>query len=123
MAFKTSAKKRKYAREYMSKRYREDPDFRRRQTECRKAVAKRYKTELKNLLADFRSQGCKLCREMDPACLVAHHLFDKTFLISHANRRRLSPKRIAEELKKCVCLCSNCHMKLHAGSIPKEALA
>ena len=43
---------------------------------------------------------------------------EKEFTIGkHQGRSR---EWLLEEIKKCVCLCSNCHRKIHAGIINLE---
>ena len=41
----------------------------------------------------------------------------KDFNIGMAQSRKISPARVEAELAKCVCLCMNCHAKVHAGII------
>lgn len=62
---------------------------------------------------------CIICGEADPVCIDWHHVNpnDKSFQISCGNHSR---KSILDEIKKCVCLCSNCHRKVHAGKIKLE---
>ncbi len=60
------------------------------------------------------------CGEMESCALVAHHVdpATKAFSIGDSNsNRQMSPKKVATELEKCVCLCANWHRKLHAGII------
>ena len=68
-------------------------------------------TEYKN------SRGCGVCGEMHPGCLVFHHRKPeyKICSISDGLRRHLNEKKLTAEIKKCDVLCSNCHMKIHAG--------
>lgn len=70
-------------------------------------------------LDDFRSEGCKICGENNKACLIAHHLdpYLKEMNIGDMNRNKVGTPRFKEELAKCICLCANCHMKLHAGEL------
>ena len=35
--------------------------------------------------------------------------------------RSYSPDRVRKELAKCVCLCMNCHAKVHAGRVSIDA--
>lgn len=60
---------------------------------------------------------CVFCGEADPICIDWHHIdpSQKSFQISHI--RGKAKERTLEEIKKCVCVCANCHRKLHAGKI------
>ena len=58
------------------------------------------------------SMGCFICGEKDPACLDFHHL-DSSEKKDNVAELLLSRKRMEEEIKKCIVLCSNCHRKLH----------
>ena len=81
-------------------------------TAQRSAEARKRKKEwYKDLMKD---KSCTKCGESDIACLDWHHT-DPTkkegsvsFLLSNNSK-----KMILEEIEKCVCLCSNCHRKLH----------
>lgn len=59
--------------------------------------------------------SCKLCPEKEPCCLEFHHLNPKQKDFNLSHHRNYGWKRILKEIKKCVCLCSNCHKKVHAG--------
>lgn len=68
--------------------------------------------------------GCAICGEEEPCCLDFHHVFgqkekDVSFFIKTKN-----VKKVIEELKKCICVCSNCHRKIHAKvlSLDSETL-
>lgn len=65
---------------------------------------------------------CYICGESERACIDYHHLDPST---KHAEIGQMlsetrSKKKIEEELKKCIPLCSNCHRKFHAGLIDKS---
>jgi hypothetical protein len=83
-----------------------------RERRARAALVKRAK----QLLAEFRAAGCVVCGEMEAACLDAHHV-DPSEKDANVSSLAGQPVLLAEELKKCVCLCANCHRKLHAGLI------
>ena len=70
------------------------------------------------LLDKFKANGCLLCKEKEKCCLCAHHLdpSEKEFNIGTAGRV-LAFERFVKELAKCVCLCHNCHTKVHAGKL------
>lgn len=68
-------------------------------------------------------RGCVFCGEVVACCLDFHHVNPKVkeddiSLLVHQK----SYKRLVEELKKCVVVCANCHRKIHAGLISKEAV-
>ena len=42
---------------------------------------------------------------------------DKSFQVSYGNH---SKESILKEIQKCVCLCANCHRKVHASKIELE---
>ena len=60
---------------------------------------------------------CVFCGENDPICIDWHHIDpnEKSFAISHIKGK--AKERTLEEMKKCICICSNCHRKLHAGKL------
>jgi len=66
------------------------------------------KTKL--LLQNLKTK-CVKCGEDHPAVLDFHHTNpdEKESSIAHIHSR----KKIIEESKKCIILCSNCHRKLH----------
>lgn len=61
--------------------------------------------------------SCVFCGETDPICIDWHHINpkEKSFAISHIKGK--ARERTLEEMKKCVCVCANCHRKLHAGKL------
>jgi len=60
---------------------------------------------------------CIICGESEPVCIDFHHINsdDKEYTIGR--NRGKSKEHLLEEISKCVCLCSNCHRKVHAGII------
>ena len=80
--------------------------------DIQKKKSKLFVMELKSILS------CNSCVEKDPSCLDFHHLNpkDKEFSIAVATNSGFSIKRIIEEIKKCVVVCSNCHRKEHQKS-------
>jgi hypothetical protein len=63
---------------------------------------------------------CVICGEVETCCLDFHHKdpSEKDFTISTSHHR--SQKVLLEEIAKCICVCSNCHRKIHAGVISLE---
>ena len=62
-----------------------------------------------------QKKPCIVCGEDEPVCIDFHHLRDKKFNLANTESRSLDT--IQKEIDKCVCLCSNCHRKHHAGLI------
>lgn len=60
---------------------------------------------------------CIICGEAEPVCIDFHHInpINKKFTIS--KHRSRSKEWLLQEINKCICLCSNCHRKVHAGLI------
>lgn len=83
-----------------------------------KAVQRRHKEKVKTFNVFKGNLGCALCDETEPACLDFHHLdpHQKDLEVA-ALLARGSKLRLQEEIKKCVCVCANCHRKIHAGLI------
>lgn len=108
--------------------------YQRRCNSCRKIGAKasyqRHKAKVvaKNVVRgqgyrqefrDYKSTlSCNVCGEDETCCLDFHHLdpTQKDFVVSEMINK-VGRKKIEEELAKCVCLCANCHRKVHAGII------
>lgn len=104
----------RYFKEYMKR-----PGIREKHLARVAARNKRIRRECQAILREFYSQGCALCPEKDPVCMSGHHLKpgSKSFHISQAHTGRVTPARLREEIKKCACICENCHRKLHAGKL------
>ena len=118
-----SEKKRAYHTKYLRDRYHNDPEYRAKHLSIVSAANKRKSEKVRQLIEDFRKNGCGRCSEKDPCCLTAHHVdpTQKDFLVSRA--KRINPERVRRELSKCLCLCMNCHAKLHASeSVGREGL-
>jgi predicted HNH restriction endonuclease len=64
-------------------------------------------------------QAARFVRKTDACCLSAHHLdpAKKDFAIGRFLSNGASAKRVLAELVKCICVCENCHRKIHAGLI------
>jgi len=66
--------------------------------------------------------GYSRCRNS----LTFHHINpkEKTETIGRLLSKIRPWKRIVEELKKCVLVCTNCHAEIHAGltKVPKRAI-
>ena len=60
---------------------------------------------------------CVVCGESEPVCIDWHHINPsiKSFTIG-ANFNK-AKSLILAEIQKCICLCANCHRKVHNGKI------
>lgn len=74
--------------------------------------AAKHAKKYKQLILEWKSQGCKKCGENRPHVIDAHHINpeEKSFMIG-TTMRGIGPTKI--ELKKCIPLCSNCHRDFH----------
>ena len=117
MPLKDPEARKKYHREYMQRRFHDDTVFKQKHMARVRVNDARYRAEVDAVIAAFRSKGCGICSEIQPCCLVAHHLDPsrKDFNIGDARVRKVGSASIQEELEKCVCLCMNCHSKVHSG--------
>ncbi len=69
-----------------------------------------------------KNLGCCFCDEFEPCCLDFHHLNpkEKEFTVSRLLSMK-NVKTIIQEINKCVCVCSNCHRKIHAGYLTVDS--
>ena len=97
-----------------------------RRNELRKANPEKHREEVNKRqqeqtewLYSLKNQ-CLICGESESVCLDFHHKdpSEKDFTIG--KHRNMSKDRLLKEIKKCVCVCSNCHRKIHAGIINLE---
>jgi hypothetical protein len=67
----------------------------------------------------FMGNKCWQCDEsigeISRYILCFHHVYpkDKLFGLTADNMARSSMLKLKKELRKCVCLCANCHNKFH----------
>ena len=118
MAYKNPEDQRAYGRKWMRERYK-DPAFKVAQRAKVKETKARLTAGYAAALIAFRKSGCAVCGEHAACCLDAHHRdpSSKEFTLGRASSSRVSIERFRDELKKCICLCANCHRKLHADLI------
>jgi len=75
--------------------------------------AARKKQQLQRFVAFKSTLSCALCSEDDIAALDLHHVDEKESLISQLLKNSCGWSRIIAEIEKCICLCANCHRKVH----------
>ena len=92
-----------------------DPD---KQREFQRRRWQRIKIEAKGKILARKNGGCVICGEKDPVVIQFHHVDPKkkSFDIGFLLGSKMSEQRLEEELDKCVPLCANCHMRVHAGT-------
>lgn len=84
--------------------------------DCRKAYRKRRRQEHPEWLYTLKTP-CIICGESEPCCIDFHHINPDTkeFTISqHLGKGR---DVLRKEISKCICVCANCHRKIHFDSI------
>lgn len=93
--------------------------------DCQKTSRGQKHSQNKILMDKFRENGCYFCKEKTPVCLDAHHVDPalKEIGISTLWATGYSAAVLLEEISKCICLCSNCHKKVHAGLLVCPPLA
>ena len=74
----------------------------------------KWKQKVRKWYNDYkRTLVCERCGFDDHRALVFHHIRDKEDNISSMVSKGRSPRHIAEEIKKCIVLCANCHLIEH----------
>lgn len=77
--------------------------------------AKEYGKKMCKWFQDLKKEfKCSSCGENHIACLDFHHKDPTTKLFGLSGSPWIySKKIILSEIKKCICLCANCHRKEH----------
>lgn len=65
---------------------------------------------------------CCICGETAKCCLEFHHVGPKHFNISQS-LKHITPKQLLDELRQTICICKNCHSKLHNKLINYERVS
>lgn len=82
-------------------------------------------TALKQKMIDYRGGKCNLCGYLEcNDALEFHHIVpaekNKELLLTPSYIRTVDWNLVTEELDKCICLCANCHRKIHYRLRNKE---
>lgn len=97
----------KYCRAtYRKQRRKEFPEIHKQQEIRRITRVREWQNSLKT--------ACIVCGETDPVCLDWHHIDPNTKDFTIGRSFSLARKTILSEIEKCICLCANCHRKVHA---------
>jgi hypothetical protein len=114
MAYKDKAYQLKQHREHQRWRYANDPVFRQEQKNRVHRNQKEQRKKLRSLI-NLKRTPCVICHEHEFCCISFHHYKGKKkFHISTGVTMAVPIKTMLEELTKCICLCENCHRKIHA---------
>jgi hypothetical protein len=105
MPYKDPEAKRANHRDYMAERLAKDPEFNAAHRRNVVESNRRVKERVAELISKFRQNGCIICGEKEP-----YNLGDLT-------RGRHGVATVEAELAKCVCICANCHCKVHGGVV------
>lgn len=74
----------------------------------------RQRKAIRDWLNEIKSQyKCCRCGISDYRVLDFHHIKNKLGGIAQLASNRLSRDSILKEIKRCQCLCSNCHRIVH----------
>ena len=102
--------------EYMEKRRQYARDFQNPKNKLKRMARK-------DLLNNSKPP-CAKCGETRGYVLQYHHIDPETKLISIGANCARDAKLIESEIKKCVCLCANCHKEFHHfyGARPRDPI-
>lgn len=89
-----------------------------RRAECKQCISERQKKkyrEQKEEVNEYKKQcSCAKCGETRFYTLDFHHINPDNKIDTVARLSTHSSKKAAwEEIKKCICLCANCHREFH----------
>lgn len=125
MPLKDPDARRVYHRDYMRKRFAEDPEFREKHLARIQANTDRYLTEKREWLdAYLAGHPCVDCGEDDPVVLEFDHVRGvKKYIVSRMmNARGQRLPKVIEEVAKCEVRCANCHRRVtHQRRLAAEA--
>ena len=85
-------------------------------TKCNSCSVNTRRFSLKDKCVTYKGGACVLCGYTKcQQAIVFHHVDPSKKDFSISGNHALSWERIREELDKCVALCQNCHVEVHAG--------
>lgn len=95
--------------EYRKNRRKEHPEIHILQETRRIKRVREWQNSLKT--------PCIICGESEPVCIDWHHIDPSTKSFTIGANFSKARNLILEEIQKCVCLCANCHRKVHNGKL------
>jgi hypothetical protein len=104
---------------YIRRKYHEDTAYRAKHLQLVKKNKEKNRERMRAILDGAKANGCQLCPEREPCCMSFHHVnpAEKRFGVGNYGSRQPSLENFIAELAKCICVCENCHRKIHAGVI------
>lgn len=118
-----SVRNRKYQRENPEK-IREHAKKHYRKYAEEKRIGDRIRMNNRQVYLDTLKTPCVKCGESRPYLIQFHHInpSTKTFGVGDGSNAHKSKDAVISEVKKCVCLCANCHAEFHHlyGNKPKN---
>lgn len=84
-----------------------------------KTIKRNFRNRTKNTeeLKKLYGGECKVCGYDKCMRALEFHHTDPSQKDTEVSENRISTKRMAEEAKKCILLCANCHREVHDGLI------
>ena len=85
--------------------------------DCEHEQKRVLREDKKAVLDSLKSVGCAVCGEKDTVCLDFHHYDPKEKEFNMSSALTKPYRKMIEEAAKCIVTCSNCHRKIHAGTV------
>ena len=82
-------------------------------------AVKKWRNETKKRMVESMGGKCSICNYNKSIVALEFHHIDPSVKEHALGNVRANPKSwniIADELRKCILLCSNCHREIHDGS-------
>ena len=83
---------------------------------------KKFRKNRKELMLKGFGGKCQICGyDKCNSALEFHHLIPEKKDFAFSKTLLIPWERVKEELKKCICVCANCHREIHEGLIEIDA--
>lgn len=93
-----------------NKRVRVTPE---EQKERKLLLTKLRQDRFYTFINNIKSVGCCICGEKTLCCLDFHHLDPATKKREVSDMSTHKMDSVIDEIEKCICVCKNCHQKIH----------
>lgn len=82
---------------------------------------KKFRKNRKKLMLSAFGSKCQICGyDKCNSALEFHHLDPSKKDFTFSNTLLIHWDKVKNELKKCICVCSNCHREIHEGLLSVE---